>query len=115
MERLEKQIDSMSGNSCGDLAIDKADSFTYVDPVDGSESRHQGIRVFFSDGSRIVYRLSGTGTSGATLRVYLETFLDDPADHDQDAATATMKLARVSRDIACIEEIAGLSAPTGVV
>ena len=115
MERLEKQVDSMSGNSCGDLAIDKADSFTYVDPVDGSESRHQGIRVFFSDGSRIVYRLSGTGTSGATLRVYLETFLDDPADHGQDAATATMKLARVSRDIACIEEITGLSAPTGVV
>ncbi len=113
--RLEKQVESMSGNCFGNLTIDKADSFTYVDPVDGSESRQQGIRVFFVDGSRIIYRLSGTGTSGATLRVYLENYLEDPASHSQDAPSATANLAGVSRDIACIEELTGLSEPTVIV
>ena len=115
MARLEKQVESMSGDCFGKLTIDEADSFTYVDPVDGSESRRQGIRVFFIDGSRIIYRLSGTGTSGATLRVYLETYLEDPASHVQDAATATSALAGASRDIACIEDMTGLSEPTGIV
>jgi phosphoglucomutase len=115
MARLEKQVESMSGNCFGNLTIDKADSFTYVDPVDGSESRQQGIRVFFVDGSRIIYRLSGTGTSGATLRVYLENYLEDPASHSQDAPSATANLAGVSRDIACIEELTGLSEPTVIV
>jgi phosphoglucomutase len=115
MARLEKQLESMSGKSLGDLTIERADSFTYVDPVDGSESRRQGIRVFFVDGSRIIYRLSGTGTSGATLRVYLETYLEQPARLVEEAATCTASLAAASRDIACIEEITGLSGPTGVV
>ena len=115
MTGLEKRLGSLAGHTCQDLLIERADSFTYVDPVDGSESRNQGIRVFFDDDSRIIYRLSGTGTSGATLRVYLEKFLEGSGAVDMDAIDATLKLAAVSRDIAGMEEITGLTEPTGVV
>jgi phosphoglucomutase len=115
MTGLEERLGSLAGHICQDLLIERADSFTYVDPVDGSESRNQGIRVFFDDDSRIIYRLSGTGTSGATLRVYLEKFLEGSGAVDMDATDATLKLAAVSRDIARMEEITGLTEPTGVV
>ncbi|MGI9263605.1 MAG: alpha-D-glucose phosphate-specific phosphoglucomutase, partial [Gammaproteobacteria bacterium] len=115
MADLEVRVDSLAGQNYDDLTIERADSFTYVDPVDQSESPQQGIRVFIEDGSRIIYRLSGTGTAGATLRVYLERFLNDPAAIEMDAVDATLRLAAVSRDIARLEELTGLSEPTGVV
>ena len=64
----------------------KADDFSYTDPVDGSVSKNQGLRIIFDDGSRIVYRLSGTGTTGSTLRVYIERYEADPAKLAQDDA-----------------------------
>ena len=69
-----------------------ADDFAYTDPVDGSVSKNQGIRILFADGSRIVFRLSGTGTAGATLRVYLERYEPDPKRHDQDTQQALADL-----------------------
>ena len=69
MRHLEESVPSLVGRRFGDLSVERADIFEYLDPVDGSVSRNQGVRTLFDDGSRIVFRLSGTGTSGATLRV----------------------------------------------
>ena len=84
-----------AGARYGELTVQSADDFAYHDPVDGSVSEHQGIRVLFEDGSRIVCRLSGTGTAGATLRVYLEAYEPDPDKHGLDAQVA---LAPADRD-----------------
>src|SRR6185369_6087990 len=87
----------------GRLNIAKADDFAYDDPVDGSHTEHQGIRILFEDGSRIVYRLSGTGTAGATLRVYIERFEPDTTRQGRDTQEVLADLIAVSRDIARIE------------
>jgi len=87
--------------------VSTADDFSYLDPVDGSLSQHQGLRVVFGDGSRIVYRLSGTGTSGATLRVYIERFEGNPARHGLDTQVALADL------IALADRLAGIRARTG--
>ena len=114
MTRLNEHLTSLAGQTVGGREITSADSFTYHDPVDGSESPNQGIRVFLGDGSRIVYRLSGTGTAGATLRVYLERLL--PGDEAAgDAASLTAELGAVSREIAAIEPLTGLTEPTGII
>ncbi|MFM2068559.1 MAG: hypothetical protein RLZZ584_3468, partial [Pseudomonadota bacterium] len=88
--------------------IESADDFAYTDPVDGSVSRRQGLRLLFRGGARIVLRLSGTGTSGATLRVYFERYEADPAQHDVPTQQALAPL------ITAIEQIAGLRAATGL-
>ena len=74
MDRLRSMLDVLPGQDFAGLTVAQADDFAYVDPVDESVSQHQGIRVLFTDDSRVVFRLSGTGTEGATLRVYLERF-----------------------------------------
>lgn len=89
-----------------------ADDFAYDDPVDGSRSDHQGIRLLFADGSRIVYRLSGTGTAGATLRVYIERYEPDPAKHDLDTQEALSSLISLARAIAEIEARTGRAQPS---
>jgi phosphoglucomutase len=91
----------------GPLTVALADSFSYHDPVDGSTSTNQGLRVLFEGGSRIVFRLSGTGTEGATLRVYLERY--EPAEGDLDRETGDM-LADL---IAAAEALAGIVRHTG--
>ena len=78
----------LRGERLGDLIVEHADDFSYRDPIDGSVSEKQGIRILFKGGARIVYRLSGTGTEGATLRVYLECYEPDPARHDRDTQVA---------------------------
>ncbi len=88
-------------------AITIADDFAYTDPVDGSVSAHQGVRLLFADGSRIVLRLSGTGTEGATLRLYLERYQDDAAAHEVPAQQALAGLAAIA------EQVAGIAARTG--
>jgi phosphoglucomutase len=88
MDELRASLPSLPGRVLAGLRIAWADDFAYTDPVDGSHSRSQGIRVLFDGGSRIVFRLSGTGTHGATLRVYLERF--EPADGRLDAEVASM-------------------------
>jgi phosphoglucomutase len=109
---LRAQLGGLAGKSFGGLQVEHADDFAYHDPVDGSTSEHQGIRVLFADDARIVYRLSGTGTAGATLRVYLEAFEPDPKKHDRDPQQALRPLIAAADAIARIKQRTGRSAPT---
>ena len=104
---LRAKLPGLRGERLGDLAVEHADDFSYTDPIDGSISTRQGIRILFEGGARIVYRLSGTGTSGATLRVYLERFEPDPERHDQETRAALAPL------IALADHLAGIRARTG--
>ncbi|MGN6357462.1 MAG: alpha-D-glucose phosphate-specific phosphoglucomutase [Novosphingobium sp.] len=107
MAALHAGLPALPGRSFGALTVEAADSFAYTDPVDGSVSTGQGLRVIFAGGSRIVFRLSGTGTEGATLRVYLERY--EPPSGQLDAAVPDM-LAGL---IVAAEEIAGIARHTG--
>lgn len=114
MHELETALPELAGRDVGGLRIASAASFTYTDPVDGSVSRNQGLQVFTADGGRLVFRLSGTGTQGAMLRVYLERHEADPAQQQQTAVAALATLSAASRRLARIEELTGLTAPSQV-
>ena len=115
MAELRAQLPALAGRDCGaGLRIDAADDFAYTDPVDGSVSTRQGVRLLFADGSRIVFRLSGTGTEGATLRVYLERYEADPARHDQPVQQALGELIRIADELAGIRRHSGMTAATVV-
>ncbi|SNY92602.1 phosphoglucomutase [Cohaesibacter sp. ES.047] len=88
VDDLRAQLDSLPGKSFAGLKVTKADEFSYNDPVDGSVSTGQGLRVWFEGDARVVFRLSGTGTEGATLRVYLEQYVDTHGNHTQDPQVA---------------------------
>ena len=107
MAALRETMVTLPGSKVRGMEIASADDFAYHDPVDGSTSRNQGIRLLFAGGSRIVFRLSGTGTSGATLRVYIERYEADPARHGMETQEALREL------IEAAEEIAGIRAHTG--
>jgi phosphoglucomutase len=107
MDELRGKLAGLPGRAVGSLKIAAADDFAYHDPVDSSVSRHQGVRVLFEGGSRVVFRLSGTGTEGATLRVYIERYEADPGKHGLDTQQALADL------IAAAESVAGISAHTG--
>ncbi|KAF0677503.1 alpha-D-glucose phosphate-specific phosphoglucomutase [Profundibacterium mesophilum] len=107
MERLRGRLGALAGERAAGRVIEAADEFAYDDPVDGSHAAAQGIRVLLEGGGRIVYRLSGTGTVGATLRVYLEDVTEDPARFGEDPQEA---LAQI---IAAADEIAGIAKSTG--
>jgi phosphoglucomutase len=112
MGALEEKLDRLAGITAGPLTIRRADSFTYHDPIDGSVSRNQGIRIFFEGGSRLVFRLSGTGTSGATLRVYMERHEPDASRHDQETQGALAPLIEAAETLAGIASRTGRTAPT---
>ncbi|WGF86234.1 alpha-D-glucose phosphate-specific phosphoglucomutase [Marinivivus vitaminiproducens] len=112
MSELKSKLDSLAGTTHGDLAVERADDFAYRDPVDQSVSANQGVRIFFEGGSRIVFRLSGTGTEGATLRVYLERYQPDPARHDDEPQAALADLIRAADGIAGIRCHTGRDKPT---
>lgn len=112
MTDLRGKLASLPGTSFGNLTVAKADDFAYHDPVDHSVSGHQGIRVLFEGGSRVVFRLSGTGTSGATIRVYIERFEPDPARHDLDTQEALADLIRAAHEIAPIKAYTGRDRPS---
>ncbi|CAH9018684.1 alpha-D-glucose phosphate-specific phosphoglucomutase [Candidatus Nitrosacidococcus sp. I8] len=112
MEDLNKQLSTLGGKQFGNYKIYTADDFAYQDSVDHTITSHQGIRLCFEDGSRIIYRLSGTGTQGATLRVYLETFALDPAQHNQDSQQVLSILASLAQNLAQIKEKAGCDQPS---
>ena len=114
IEGLRRRIPTLPGQRFGDFEISACDDFAYTDPVDGSTSAHQGVRVEFAGGARAVYRLSGTGTEGATLRVYLERFEPDRARHALAADAALTPLAAAAAAIADIAEITGRTAPSVV-
>ena len=111
MADLEASFSDLQGRTTRAGTISDADSFSYHDPIDGSVSNNQGLRVFFEDGSRIVYRLSGTGTVGATLRVYLERSEPSDGDLGKDVNTALSDLAKVADELAGITERTGRTAP----
>ncbi|MEM9908018.1 MAG: alpha-D-glucose phosphate-specific phosphoglucomutase [Cyanobacteria bacterium P01_D01_bin.44] len=112
MGNLRSLVPTLKGQSLGAYTVDYADDFSYTDPVDGSVSQKQGIRIGFTDGSRMVFRLSGTGTKGATLRVYVESYEPDPAKHDQDTQTALAPLISLADEVAKIKELTGFDQPT---
>ncbi len=112
MKRLRDQCGTLTGNRYGAYEVAFNDDFAYTDPVDGSVSERQGIRVGFSDGSRIVFRLSGTGTEGATLRIYLERFEADPDRQLQDPQQALSDLIKIAEQLARIRHYTEREAPT---
>lgn len=114
MTALRGKLATLAGQGSHGLVIAEADDFAYTDPVDGSVSRQQGVRIVFQGGSRIVFRLSGTGTEGATLRVYLERFVADPAGHGEPTQTALAPLIMAAHEIAGIGQHTGLTEPTVV-
>ena len=111
MAALRDRLASLPGTQVGPLTVAAADDFAYHDPVDGSVSRNQGVRILFEGGSRVVFRLSGTGTSGATLRVYIERFEPDPAQHDLATADALADLIAAAETLAGIRERTGRTEP----
>ncbi len=112
MTALREKLASLPGQSFGSLKVAAADDFAYHDPIDGSVSKNQGIRVLFEGGSRVVFRLSGTGTSGATIRVYVERYEPDAAKHDIDTQVALADLIAVADEISDLKKRSGRDAPT---
>jgi len=111
MDRLRAALPSLSGRQFGSLQVRAADDFSYKDPVDGSVSSGQGLRILFEDGARIVFRLSGTGTQGATLRVYLERHETRPDQLDEETQAALAPLIELAEEIADIRNQTGKEAP----
>ena len=107
MTALRQKAPELVGRAYAGMVLTEADDFAYRDPVDQSLSEHQGVRLVFGDHARIVYRLSGTGTEGATLRIYLERFERDVAEHDLTAAAALEDIESLARDIAELEARTG--------
>ncbi|MDO5369818.1 alpha-D-glucose phosphate-specific phosphoglucomutase [Paracoccus sp. (in: a-proteobacteria)] len=111
VDRLRGMLAALPGQVFAGLRVQAADDFAYLDPVDGSTSAHQGIRVMFEDGSRVVLRLSGTGTEGATLRVYLERYAGTDQPHDLDPDRALAPVIAAAEELALIREHTGRDRP----
>jgi len=109
---LREKLASLPGQSFGALKVATADDFAYHDPIDGSVSKNQGIRILFEGGSRVVFRLSGTGTSGATIRVYVERYEPDAAKHGIDTQEALADLIAVADQISDLRKRTGRDKPT---
>lgn len=112
MNNLRESLGGLPGSELDGLKVAYADDFAYTDPIDNSVSRNQGIRIGFENGSRVVFRLSGTGTVGATLRVYIEAFEPDPAKQQEPTQEALATLIGIAREHAQIEKFTGRSEPT---
>jgi len=114
MAALRAKISELPGEQFGDEVVELADDFSYSDPVDGSVASAQGIRVIFKSGSRVVYRLSGTGTEGATLRVYIERYVAGPNGLNEDTQEALAPLIAIADELADITSRTGRDAPSVV-
>ncbi|WP_426339422.1 alpha-D-glucose phosphate-specific phosphoglucomutase [Pseudoduganella sp. S-14] len=112
MQDLRIKLPNLPGQKLNHYQVQAADDFEYVDPVDGSHASQQGVRIMMTDGSRIVYRLSGTGTEGATLRVYLERYEADPEQHHIPTQQALAGLIAIADSVASIAMHTGRSNPT---
>jgi phosphoglucomutase len=109
---LREKLSNLPGQSFGALKVASADDFAYHDPVDGSVSKNQGVRILFEGGSRVVFRLSGTGTSGATIRVYVERYEPDPTRHNIETQSALADLIAVADEISELKKRSGRDHPT---
>ncbi len=112
MTDLENQMPSLIGQTLADKTVSYADNFSYLDPIDNSVSNNQGLRIGFEDGSRIIFRLSGTGTEGATLRVYIESYESELSQLNQDTQQALAKLISLADNLAGITDRTGRTEPT---
>ncbi|HHH36046.1 MAG TPA: alpha-D-glucose phosphate-specific phosphoglucomutase [Gammaproteobacteria bacterium] len=112
MDDLLAKLPRLRGQRIGDYQVALCDDFSYTDPVDGSTSSHQGIRIVFHNGARIVFRLSGTGTDAATLRIYLEGYEPDPARHHLDPQEALADMIRIANELSGILARTGRGGPT---
>jgi phosphoglucomutase len=111
MSMLRESVDGMAGQSFAGLTVNRAQDYAYTDPIDQSVSKHQGIQIWFEGGARAVLRLSGTGTEGATLRIYLEQYSADAAEHTTETQTALRFVRDAILDIAQVEKRLGRDAP----
>ncbi len=109
---LRAKLDSLPGTKINGLTVTAADDFAYHDPIDHSVSKNQGIRILFEGGSRIVFRLSGTGTSGATLRLYVERYEPDATRHGIETQEALADLIAAAEEVAEIKRYTGMDEPT---
>ncbi len=112
MAGLNELMPTLKGKTFGRYEVEFMDDFSYTDPIDGSVSQNQGLRIGFTDGSRIVCRLSGTGTQGATLRLYLESFEADATKQSLDPQVALGDLIAIAEELAHIRELTGMEKPT---
>jgi phosphoglucomutase len=112
MAHLRGQLNDLTGQAFAGSTVRLADDFSYTDPVDGSVSPNQGIRIIFENGSRIVFRLSGTGTEGATLRIYLERYEPDATQHGHDPQVALRDLIELAEQLGEVKKRSGMAAPT---
>ncbi|XP_022736890.1 phosphoglucomutase, chloroplastic-like isoform X2 [Durio zibethinus] len=103
---------SQAGENYGNYVLQFADDFAYTDPVDGSVASKQGVRFVFTDGSRIIFRLSGTGSAGATIRIYIERFEPDASKHDMDAQVALKPLIDLALSVSKLKDFTGREKPT---
>jgi len=111
VDSLRQRVDTLAGQVIDGHEVEFADDFGYTDPVDGSTSRRQGVRILLRGGARIVYRLSGTGTEGATLRVYIESFETDIARQQEDPQVALREVIALAARLAEIEKFTGRAHP----
>jgi phosphoglucomutase len=100
------------GDAMGKYVLDTADNFTYTDPIDGSVAKNQGIRFVMQDGSRIIFRLSGTGSSGATVRLYIEAYTKDASQFEADAQAVLKDIIATALEVSKLQEFTGRDKPT---
>lgn len=112
MADLRAKLPTLPGQRFGQHQVTMADDFAYNDPVDGSVSKQQGVRILFEQGERVIFRLSGTGTEGATLRLYLEAYEPDPAQQDKPVQQALASLVAAAESVAGIRVRTGMDGPT---
>ena len=112
MAHIKAQFELLPNQVFGQYTVNTADDFSYTDPIDGSISTGQGVRILFKCGSRIVFRLSGTGTEGATLRIYLEAFEPNVANHHLDAQLALAEMIKIALEISQLKQRTGRETPT---
>ena len=111
-EKLKESLASLAGQTFGALKVAMADEFSYTDPVTGESSAHQGIRILFENDARIIFRLSGTGTSGATIRIYFEKYEPDVAKQNDDSQHALQTLITAALQISQLAELTGRDKPS---
>ena len=111
ISELKQNIPSLPGQVIAGITIESADDFQYIDPIDNSKTTEQGVRIYLNNGGRIVFRLSGTGTQGATLRVYLDCYQNNPELLEQDTQLALSELIQVAEKLASIKQYTGRTKP----
>ncbi|MFQ5519214.1 MAG: alpha-D-glucose phosphate-specific phosphoglucomutase [Mariprofundus sp.] len=112
LQNVRDQFAALPGSALAGRTVEACDDFAYTDPIDGSVSENQGVRILFEDGSRIIFRLSGTGTSGATVRIYLESYEADESKQGLDAQHALADMIAAADDVSQLRQLTGRDRPT---